>query len=80
MKNAVFLGGYWWLRLIGRASIIGVIQFDGSAASARKRLVRTTGVGVDVAPISSADLCEALTNVLLVKREMDKKGAKNWQK
>jgi len=43
--------------------VIGVIQVEGSGASARKRLVRTPDVGVDVAPIASSELSEALTNI-----------------
>ena len=60
-----FLGGDWRVRFsgLGRASVIGVIQVEASGASARKRLVRTPDVGVDVAPISSSQLCKALTNV-----------------
>jgi len=43
--------------------VIGVIQVEASGASARKRLVRTPDVGVDVAPIASSELSETLTNI-----------------
>ena len=59
------LGGDFWLTLssLMGASIKRVVQFDGCAASARSRLVRTQGVGVDIAPIAPSELRQALANV-----------------